>query len=80
MNMFVVMLLLWIICTSLSYVLMREDHVATSPGSNKWTRTDRIVFGSIALLYGPFMLIVIGLINLLNKVSESEWGKQEAKW
>lgn len=80
MNMFVVMLLLWIICAPLSYVLMREDHIATSPGSSKWTRTDRIVFGTIALLYGPCMLIVIGLINLLNKVSESEWGKQEASW
>lgn len=77
MTLLITLLILWIVSAPLSYIIMRKSHLG---GSTKWTRMDRLFSLSMSVLYGPVMLVVIGIIALLVKLNASDWANQEVRW
>lgn len=71
------LMLIWIICAPVCYLLLREDHIATH---RRWRQIDRIFWLSISLAYGPVMLVALISIAVFNRLNASKWGRREARW
>ncbi len=77
MNLLIYLLILWIVIAPVNYLIVREDHLQMV---RKWTQMDRLFWLTFCGLYGPILLVVIGLVAVFSKLSASEWGKREVKW
>lgn len=71
------MLIIWIVCAPLSYILMRRFHVAEF---RRWTQIDRASGLFMSIFGGPMMLMCITLVFFLVWLCNKPWAGKEAKW
>jgi hypothetical protein len=77
MILMITLLMFWLSCAPVTYLRAREE--MSSP-DRKWTHFDRLFWVSVSTLYGPILLVVVLAIDLIEKLSECEWARREAKW
>ncbi len=77
MNMLPILILCWLACAPIGYLLNRWSHKTMSWN---WTRSDRLGWLVLSILNGPMAILMVLIMHLGSRISQSQWGKGEARW
>jgi hypothetical protein len=77
MNLLTILILCWLACAPIGYLLNRWSHKAMSW---TWTRWDRLGWLMLSILNGPIGILGALAMHIAMRISMSKWAKGEAKW